>query len=214
MVLFGCSGRAGSGKDEFYRIARRKFTFVQQVSFAYELKQEVAAELDKQEVMFEYRHLGGTQYDKEALLRIWHGNTRLEPWNSYLTKHGEYSDGYWYFKPRTFMQWWGSEFRRMQDENYWVSKCLGSCTTKGTVYICTDVRFPNEAQGIRDRGGILVRIKRDRGPGISNAEHISETALDTWSDWDYTILNSGTLDAYVRNVQDLVSGEIDDAVKE
>jgi hypothetical protein len=54
----------------------------------------------------------------------------------------------------------------------------------------SDMRFPNEASAIRARGGMLVRIHGSRtGPGGRDPNHISETALNTWTDWDYEFNN-------------------------
>lgn len=57
-------------------------------------------------------------------------------------------------------------------------------------WIITDTRFPNEAQAIKDAGGIVIRVDR---PGVSaiNA-HPSETGLDNW-DFDYKIWNASDL---------------------
>ena len=56
-------------------------------------------------------------------------------------------------------------------------------------WIITDVRFPNEAQAIKDRGGILIRINR---PQLieRDFEHLSETALDDYDGFDYVIENN------------------------
>jgi len=57
-------------------------------------------------------------------------------------------------------------------------------------WIITDVRFPNEAQSIKDRGGVLIRVNR---PGVGPVNnHLSETALDDWK-FDHVIDNNGTL---------------------
>lgn len=60
-------------------------------------------------------------------------------------------------------------------------------------WIITDVRFPNEAQAIIDRGGIMVRINRTDKSRV-NADHPSEIALDDWDGFHYTIDNNGTLE--------------------
>lgn len=54
-------------------------------------------------------------------------------------------------------------------------------------WIITDVRFPNEAQAIKNRGGIVVRIERPDNP-YPKSEHESETALDNW-EFDRKIVN-------------------------
>jgi len=57
-------------------------------------------------------------------------------------------------------------------------------------WIITDTRFPNEAQAIKDAGGIVIRVDR---PGVSaiNA-HPSETGLDNW-DFDHKIMNGSDI---------------------
>lgn len=57
-------------------------------------------------------------------------------------------------------------------------------------WIITDTRFPNEAQAIKDRGGIIIRVDR---PGVKaiNA-HPSETGLDDW-EFDHKIMNGSDI---------------------
>jgi len=64
-------------------------------------------------------------------------------------------------------------------------------------WIITDCRFPNEAEAIKKRGGILVRIQRDGIKPIN--PHISETALDGFS-FDYVIKNNGTIPELIEIV--------------
>lgn len=53
-------------------------------------------------------------------------------------------------------------------------------------WIITDVRFPNEAQAIKDKGGIIIRVDRPGVKPINN--HLSEIGLDSWN-FDYRIAN-------------------------
>lgn len=77
-------------------------------------------------------------------------------------------------------------------------------------WIITDTRFPNEAQAIKDRGGIVIRINRsysnipipiknEEGNGATRQmfedarpKHPSETSLDNWP-FDHIIDNNGTI---------------------
>lgn len=59
-------------------------------------------------------------------------------------------------------------------------------------WIITDMRFPNEAQAVKDRGGITVRIDRPGNPTKVNG-HASESALDDWN-FDIRVVNNGKLD--------------------
>lgn len=87
-------------------------------------------------------------------------------------------------------------------------------------WIITDVRFPNEAQAIKDRGGIVIRVNRlteeqkiaslkARANRPNNAiklalknEHPSETALDDY-EFDITIDNNGSIEELIEKVKQL-----------
>ena len=79
-------------------------------------------------------------------------------------------------------------------------------------WIITDVRFPNEAQAIKDRGGIVIRVKRpldrlgnSKLPKLKHTsvtQHPSETALDDY-DFDYVIENEGSIEELVEKVKQL-----------
>ena len=74
-------------------------------------------------------------------------------------------------------------------------------------WIITDVRFPNEAKAIKDKGGILIRINRpqylDNGLVIRKDEHLSETALDDYDKFDHVIENDGTVQDLIDKVMAL-----------
>lgn len=81
-------------------------------------------------------------------------------------------------------------------------------------FIITDVRFPNEAKAIKDRGGIIIRVNRDvyieNGVGFkfnplfdNRPEHPSETALDEYI-FDYVINNNSTINKLIKQVKDML----------
>ena len=80
---------------------------------------------------------------------------------------------------RGLLQWWGTEYRRSQDKDYWIKKWLESLarvpvsTTR--LIIAPDVRFANEYHTIKQLGGYLFRVKR---PVKSVENHLSECTLD------------------------------------
>jgi len=82
-------------------------------------------------------------------------------------------------------------------EDIWVRTALDNQQAENLVV--PDVRFPDEAKAIKDRGGIIVRIKRD-GYEPVNA-HISETA---YQDQDFIITNSGTPEDLYNEFKKLV----------
>lgn len=65
-------------------------------------------------------------------------------------------------------------------------------------WIITDCRFPNEAEAVRDRGGVIIRINR---PGVTAVNaHPSETALDDY-DFDDVIVNDGSIQDLYEKVK-------------
>jgi hypothetical protein len=102
-----------------------------------------------------------------------------------------------YGKHPKLLQWWGTEFRRAQDPDYWTKKLFASIPANLDIAIVTDVRFQNEADGIRQRGGYNVNIQRLRDDGTRfyssdrPVDHPSETSLDGY-DWDFYLKTKGS----------------------
>lgn len=58
-------------------------------------------------------------------------------------------------------------------------------------WIITDVRFPNEAEAIKKRSGIIIRVNR---PGMPEGDnHPSETSLDDYKGFDWVFSNNSNL---------------------
>ena len=91
---------------------------------------------------------------------------------------------------RELLQEVGQGLRDAIDPNLWI-KALFANTEGWSNYIIADVRYPNELEAIKERGGILLRIDRN-GAGAGN--HSSETALDDYQDWDFHIGNNGSME--------------------
>jgi len=95
-----------------------------------------------------------------------------------------------YGKHPKLLQWWGTEYRRAQDPEYWVKKTFANIPANLDIAMITDVRFPNEATAVNERGGYTVNVQRlrtDGQPFYDNsrpADHPSETALDGWN-WNF-----------------------------
>lgn len=71
-------------------------------------------------------------------------------------------------------------------------------------WIITDTRFPNEAQAIKDKGGIVIRIDR---PGYKPVNaHPSETGLDDWN-FDHKIMNGSDLTSLLFTVGGILRKE-------
>lgn len=90
---------------------------------------------------------------------------------------------------RKLFQWWGTDYRRAQDPDYWVTVAEEQAIridAAGFTPVFTDVRFPNEADMIVKHGGLLVQVMagapiREMRLGMPPPTHESETALDNYS---------------------------------
>lgn len=98
--------------------------------------------------------------------------------------------------PRQILQWWGTEYRRRQDPQYWIKFAthrmlwvLDVNRTPGLVV--TDVRFENEAAAIRKLGGVIWQVQR---PGLAHVEGGHASAV-TGAEFapDLVVDNSGDL---------------------
>ena len=101
---------------------------------------------------------------------------------------------------REFLQKLGTAVRNEVHPDFWVRALINRrIKNKEKLTIIPDVRFPNEAQVIKDNGGFLIRMER---PGAGAGDHISETALDDYKDWDLVINNNRTLENLYQIVKD------------
>lgn len=97
-----------------------------------------------------------------------------------------------YGKHPKLLQWWGTEFRRAQDTDYWVKKWKAAINPNAHIVITTDMRFLNEAAAIKSAGGITVQVNRFDKSGLPFVDpsrdplHASETQLDGYN-YDYKI---------------------------
>lgn len=103
---------------------------------------------------------------------------------------------------RGILQWWGTEWRRAQNPNYWIDqtrkKILALKGISGLI-VATDVRFPNEAELIENMGGVVVRISRPEANNVTDP-HPSEVVMDSYP-FKHVIHNTGTIDDLRREVR-------------
>lgn len=176
-MIIGISGKIGSGKDTFADFIKKFCPELEGKSFAYKLKKIGAYLTGTDEVLW------FTQNGK---------NIELPGWDMTI---GEFQqklgtdaarDG---LHPRT---WELSLFADYKPEDNW---------------IITDVRFPNEADAIKNKNGILIRLNGDpakvRANSKRNLFHPSETSLDKYEHFDYVFHNEGPigeLEGFARGI--------------
>lgn len=114
---------------------------------------------------------------------------------------------------KKLLQFWGTDFRRSQDPNYWVKATadhIEQLDEDQDIALC-DLRFPNEMSYVKEIGGVTVKINRTLPDGTSydklddgdarNQNHASEHALDG-ADFDYYLDNpDGDLPRLYENVE-------------
>jgi len=109
-------------------------------------------------------------------------------------------------------------FRNNFDTDTWVKALFSTtgkeCIERGNLLIISDVRFPNEADSILERGGILIRLEGDplsiRANSKRDLNHPSEIALDNYTKFTRVIQNDvSSIESFQPKVQQV----FDDFIK-
>jgi len=93
------------------------------------------------------------------------------------------------------LQWYGTDVVRARDPDYWIRKLHERIQQDAPeVAVITDVRFPNEGDFVKLRGGYLVEVLRKNPDGSRYVDpgrdprHISELAMDDYGRWDFILI--------------------------
>ena len=82
----------------------------------------------------------------------------------------------------------------------------------------TDMRFPNEMEAVKKRGGITIRVNRPCDicggsgyhkmscPVSKSGEHLSETSLDK-AEFDYTVNNDSDIQSLIEKIKQILIKE-------
>ena len=117
--------------------------------------------------------------------------------------------------PRLLLQLLGTKCgRNIIHPNIWVNSlmseyfCVQSDLAPNGIdcpnWIITDMRFLNEMEAVKKRGGITIRINRNLEE--SKDQHESETELDN-VEFDYVIDNNGTIEELIEKVREILTKE-------
>lgn len=155
--LIGIAGPKGSGKSTLANEIRESHQFFIG-SFATPMKRMLVA------LGVEEKFVYGDDAMKSLPLDILDGQTSRHALQTLGTEWG-----------RTYM-----------GENFWINRAIGDFADDEPV-VFDDVRFENEAETIRDLGGVVVRINSTY-EGFGDI-HSSERGI---TNFDYTISNVGT----------------------
>ncbi len=177
ITLVALTGLAGSGKDTVADVLVEQRGFVK-LAFADALRKEVAAAFDIDPIHLTQRETKEHPISALTLYRCLDigfsdciagvfNAAGLSPKLLHVPR-----------SPRQILQWWGTEYRRAQDPDYWIKKTcqaiaiLAECGRDRIVI--SDCRFENEADMVRRLDGSIWQVVR---PGIAPVAgaHISET---------------------------------------
>lgn len=193
MRLLGLMGLAGAGKDTVADILVT-LAPMDRRAFADALRIEISEAFG-----LDVRFLQERALREKPLMQLALRNCCDEEFAAWATDlQGEPA-----VSPRRIMRRWG-DWRRWQRPDYWLTRAeqarVAAIFDGHQAQLWTDVRYPNEADWIRSRGGMLWRIVR---PGLEqDRSHDSETAADR-IEADATILNAGSIDELRMRVVDL-----------
>lgn len=212
--LIGISARSGGGKDTVGQIIQY-LTDMDRVGYTHSPSEK------------DLQHYLNNRHDLTASWRIRKFADRLKEcagiiiqipratFEDHDVKNGLISEDWGDLTVRKFLQLFGTEVGRSIHPNFWINALFadykktalkwdvdGNSTVDNYPnWIITDCRFHNEAEAIRSRGGILIRLRRNYDVP---SEHSSETDLDDYPHFNHYIDNTNTsideLIAMVRNI--------------
>lgn len=154
--------------------------FIKQYSFATPLKQFCINVLG-----LSYTQCYGSDEDKNSFTNIMWEDVPNKPKGRKL--YGEYVGA---MTAREVLQHFGTNICRKMRNNCWVEATIRQIQKDAPqLAVITDVRFPNEVEGVQAVGGKVIRFTR--APFAEKDTHDSEIALDNHDGFDYTIDNKG-----------------------
>ncbi|RME40637.1 MAG: hypothetical protein D6794_01875 [Deltaproteobacteria bacterium] len=208
-MIIGFAGKAASGKTTAARhLVRLLDAETHIIPMASLLREEVEAFLRQTGGEAFVPLVYGSQEDKVRVFYIDEARAldACPFWSDFLRRNPSLQDrpGQSALTVRLILQWWGTEYRRAQDPDYWTKawEAKVSALDLDRVHVLVDdVRFMNELKTLRHFRARIVKIER---PGFNGAgNHASETSLDGYDAWDAVIVNDGTLEQFLARVEAL-----------
>lgn len=169
MRLMGISGKLGTGKTTLFHLLRNTVKGAVRLGFGDLLKEEAAAAFAFP-LSWAYSHSGKDEV---------------------ISTGGAFGAPCELMSVREILQWWGTEYRRAQNPDYWceeMARRVEAVKAEGApLVVIDDVRFHNEARFILGWPGPLVRLEPYQGwkPG-PHSDHISEIGLDGYEGFTAT----------------------------
>ena len=179
-MIIGISGKLGSGKDTVANLIKENHPTFQNRAFAFKLKQIVSL-LTSCPIEDTMTQEGKNTYVPEFELTI---GEMLQQLGTNVLREGF-------------------------DLNIWIKALMIEIDRQPGDYIITDCRFKNEAEAVKNAGGLLIRVNRPNNPIAENSNrdlnHPSETDLDDYTGFDIVINNDSDLNSLKSKVKELDS---------
>ncbi len=185
-MIVGLTGAAGSGKDTVADILVSHRGFLR-IAFADALYEEVSAAFGVSVGFLKNRDTKETATPHLALDRC-----ADEQFVSAILRVAGEETREASRSPRQILQWWGTEYRRAKQPDYWLNQVRDRIRSDPEAHwVIPDVRFQNEADILRSLGGHIGLVLR---AGVAPVvQHVSE-AFWRSCEPDFTLHNDGTLD--------------------
>lgn len=206
--LVGLTGLAGSGKDTVANIMATHFGY-RKLAFADPLYLEIAEAFQIEVIDLRRRDCKEKDVPYLSLSRCEDKNfvnctlmmlcEKAQRDGSDFDYHKELSS---WRSPRWTLRMWGTEYRRSENNDYWISKLSSQITSfhrSGEFrFAVTDVRFWDEAKKIRDFGGSIWMVDRKNSVGVKG-DHQSEVKGDEFAP-EHVIENNASIRQLQQNV--------------
>lgn len=194
-MLIGIYGRKRSGKNTLANAIAQQVPGTSILSFAAPLK----------ELCMKVFGLTEEQVDGEEKEQGWESPLFLDDWIPFVEQETGLKLGRQFrtaFSPRQVLQYLGTDYIRDAQEDFWLRTAEFALDDLGGHAVFSDVRFSNEAEFIRSRGGIVLETVR---LGLEHLDpHPSENDEVVA---DFTLkVKSGEADALYRRAALLLKG--------
>ena len=209
MIVLGLAGQAGAGKDTVADYLAARYGF-QVFSFSDALYHEVAAAFGlPDESLLRDRATKDTPSAQLCAENCSDGSFL----HVIVALSGGPKGGDEPLSPRQILQWWGAEYRRAQNPDYWIEKAdrwiydlwamFQYPEQRPQLFVNTSVRFANEQAFIHKfTCGNVWHIRRE-GHGPANG-HVSETPLPMLP-YERQLFNNDSIDRLHRGIELLLS---------
>jgi hypothetical protein len=202
-MIIGLVGKKGSGKSTAAKIAKEEYGF-KILSFAKPLKEMLSVAFNQpmhyftDPVLKEVVELPiepSVEFIKKLTDYAYHN---LIPVSSQLEVNMilELENFPKRVTPRALMQFVGTNlFRNCVSDNYWIHVMdmeMDANSHYSNRFIFDDVRFPQEVQFVKDKGGLIMKLIRPMPLDTPVDNHASETAIDA-IEADFMIRNDDLL---------------------